>query len=380
MAVRGIPRAIIRGLRKKQRNDKMNTNRLSSWTRKGSCTLLKNTPFVYFCQSQDPPISIKGSKQDIIVRIQRHFYPLTPEQQKIVEEQERQKEEAERLEKEKKKQEKLAEKQAKEMQKQKEREHFEQTCVVPAVKLKSAQEYPKFPKLAHEVEGSCWPQRQGDRYSCYGVGQRSMSWSTEDDFAVGISSADKKANIVFYAPKSGKVLSVLPDVTLDKVLLQSAGERCVLTMFSENTCPQFSLWTEIFTENGFVHVIQRQGNWTDSERDWDVSFYIPRSHGEPGGRAWGYKVDKTRYESAWSNFCNKVVGVNFAEALAANPNFNGLTQKEVDKMRVNDLKEQLKLRNLDTKGLKADLYARLTTHLGWAQPITTINANKKIKV
>lgn len=114
---------------------------------------------------------------------------------------------------------------------------------------------------------------------------------------------------------------------------------------------------EIYEENDFVHVLSRNG-WSDKENDFDVSWYIPRSQDRPDPippKGWGFAVKKSLYLNAWNDLLNH---------LKSNPLINSAAaQSKFSKMKVAELKEELRKRNITPKGRKAELIKQLTDTL-----------------
>jgi hypothetical protein len=93
-----------------------------------------------------------------------------------------------------------------------------------------------------------------------------------------------------------------------------------------------------------------------------------------GGNAWGFRVAKSTYDEAWNQLMNAISGSTSSHTVASSNSDSTviimkegdtnllddlLTEKEVQRMKVAELKEQLKKRSQPLTGLKAELAARL---------------------
>ena len=103
--------------------------------------------------------------------------------------------------------------------------------------------------------------------------------------------------------------------------------------------------------------MHREGHWTDSEHDWDVTFYVPRSHGMPTGKTWAFCVEKKMYIEAWKPVLEKIQA-NVESMQIVQKNIES-SVKSLEGMTVEELKKVLRSKNLKLGGRKAELVARL---------------------
>lgn len=145
------------------------------------------------------------------------------------------------------------------------------------------------------------------------------------DVALGMTAPSESAAVVVCSRKSGAVYAILDQIHVGSVnapvfdywhhdrtpshsYFRCDSQGCSVPqqfVSVEGVGQVPAKWTEIYSDTETVTVLQREGFWSDVERDFDKSF-PKRNYYDPEPKGWGFTISRQAWTAAWEALIEKV--------------------------------------------------------------------------